>query len=54
MGLTKGEKRLGKRLTSGKENHLSIGELNPVLSNLPLYYMMPFFVIPRETLKKLG
>jgi hypothetical protein len=53
MGLTKGEKRFGKRLTSGKENHLSIGELNPVLSNLPLY-MMSFFVISRETLKKLG
>jgi hypothetical protein len=50
------EERFGKRLSSRKGKHLSIGGrlmlINSVLSSLPMY-MMSFFAIPRGVLKKL-
>jgi hypothetical protein len=45
-----------KRLSSWKGKHLSVGVrltlINSVLSSLPMY-MMSFFSIPKEVLKKL-
>jgi hypothetical protein len=44
-----------KRLASWKGKHLSIGGrltvINSVLSSLPMY-MMSFFAIPKDVLKK--
>jgi hypothetical protein len=50
------EEHFEKRLSSWKSKHLSIGGrlklINSVLSSLPMY-MMSFFAIPKEVLKKL-
>jgi hypothetical protein len=51
------EERFKKRLSSWKGKHLSVGDrltlINSVLSSLPMY-MMSFFSIPKEVLKKLN